>query len=81
MLVASDKIYKPKLQGGLGLREHELENKEMMEKLWWIWLTISNALWSRIWKEKYVPNVSQQDLIRMETSPKVSLFGTLLGKT
>jgi hypothetical protein len=56
-LISWEKICKPKLQGGLGLRDPATLNKVLSAKIWWRWLKRPKDLWARLWRKKYVPHI------------------------
>jgi hypothetical protein len=64
-LVSWDNICRPKLKGGLGLRDPCTLNEIMGAKIWWRWLKHPKELWARLWKQKYAPNCAEVNLIRM----------------
>jgi len=55
-LVAWDKIYKPKVHGGLGLHDPEILSRVLGETLWWRSLKESVTPWAMFWKNKYASN-------------------------
>ena len=65
VLVAWDKISKPKSFGGVGLDDPDLLNKVLGAKLWWQWVKEPETQWETIWKEKYASTWHNHDLIRM----------------
>lgn len=58
-------ICKPKLAGGLGLRDPEILSKDVVAKIWWRWVENLNSLWGTLWKEKYTNQVQDKDLSRL----------------
>ena len=52
-LVSWDKIYKPKSQGGLGIRYPKKNNEVLGEKNWWGWVTHNMESWAKLWHVKY----------------------------
>eukprot|EP00253_Pinus_taeda_P001635 PITA_01635 len=79
-LVAWNKLCKPKILGGLNLRDPCTINKACGAKLWWKWMKEPNLPWARHWKAKYAPSQSNQELIRMQESPEGSLIWNLAMK-
>eukprot|EP00253_Pinus_taeda_P028735 PITA_28735 len=73
-LVKWDKICKPKIQGGIGLRDPETSNTIMNAKIWWQWVTTQGKLWAKIWRAKYANNRPQEELIRFTPVDKGSLI-------
>lgn len=71
-LVAWETICKPKNHGGLGLDDLEVLNKVLGAKLWWRLIKDLDALWARIWKEKYAINWQNKYHIRMSGTIKGS---------
>lgn len=55
-LVAWDDIYRPKSQGGLGIRKNNNANKTSITKLGWRVLIDKDSIWVRIMRDKYVKN-------------------------
>lgn len=58
-------ICKPKLVGGLGLRDLEILSKAIAAKIWWRWVENPNSLWGTLWKAKYTNQIQDKDLIRL----------------
>ncbi|OVA12590.1 Reverse transcriptase zinc-binding domain [Macleaya cordata] len=54
VLRAWDEFYKPKEEGGLGIRKPELVNKALTAKLTWRFLTNPDAIWVQLLKAKYL---------------------------
>eukprot|EP00253_Pinus_taeda_P022878 PITA_22878 len=71
-LVACNKLCKSKAAGGLNLIDPHTINMTCGAKLWWRWLKEPTLPWARHWKEKYTPNCSEQDLIRLQDVPEGS---------
>eukprot|EP00253_Pinus_taeda_P021341 PITA_21341 len=67
-LVAWKKLCRPKNRGGLNLVDPLVVNKVCGAKIWWKWISNTTTLW----KEKYRPNGSNLDLIRMQETPNKS---------
>lgn len=65
VLLAWDKLCKPKKVGGLGLRDPELLAQSLGAKMWSRWIPNPNSSWGIIWKENYVPTNSNEHLIRL----------------
>ena len=62
-----------KLNGGLGLKDTELENATVGGKTWQRWLQTLNFLWTQISKKKYSMEV-ENELIRLEGNIPSSLI-------
>jgi hypothetical protein len=62
-LVSWEKLCRPKLQGGLGVRYPSIMNKVLSAKIWWRWLKNPRDLWARLWRKKYTPNTAEKNLI------------------
>jgi hypothetical protein len=75
VLVGSDKIYRPKSIGGLGLRDLGKLNRIMGENLLWRWLKHSTELWDKLWKLKYEPTTREDLLIRLKIRFKDPTYG------
>jgi hypothetical protein len=73
-LISWEKICKPKLKGGLGLRDPTILNKVLSAKIWWRWLKRPKDLWARLWRKKYVPNIAEKQLIRWNENTLGSLI-------
>lgn len=71
-LVAWQKLCKPKDRGGLNLVDHSVVNRICGAKIWWKWVTDTSLPWANHWKEKYMPNGTILDLIRMQDAPNGS---------
>ena len=54
------------MQGGLGVRDPEIENKVHTTKKWWIWITNPFHLWDCNWKGNYALNMEHKYLIRLQ---------------
>jgi len=63
-LISWDKICKPKLEGGLGLRDPETLSEVYGSKLCWRWCTHSREPWARLWHVKYARDKPAELLIR-----------------
>lgn len=63
-LVSWDKICRPKMEGGLGLRDPETLSGVFGSKIWWRWCTYSNEPWARLWHIKYARERPVEQLIR-----------------
>lgn len=53
-LVAWDKIYRPKTEGGLGIRVSRHMNKALIAKVGWRLLQDKESLWAKVMRSKYV---------------------------
>eukprot|EP00253_Pinus_taeda_P008637 PITA_08637 len=73
-LVKWDKVCKPKIQGGIGLRDPENSNTIMNAKIWWQWVTNPDKLWAKIRRAKYANNRPQEELIRFTPTDRGSLI-------
>eukprot|EP00253_Pinus_taeda_P026308 PITA_26308 len=71
-LVAWNKLCKSKSLGGLNLIDPQTTNNICGAKLWWRWLKEPHLPWAKHWKEKYTPNCSETDLIRLQEVPEGS---------
>lgn len=71
-LVACNKLCKSKAAGGINLIDPHTINMTCGAKLWWRWLKEPTLPWARHWKEKYTPDCSEQDLIRLQDVPEGS---------
>jgi len=58
------KTYRPKNVGGLGLYDPSTLKKIFSPKIWWHWLKHPKYLWARLWRRKYTPTTSEENLIR-----------------
>ena len=58
-------ICKPKMEGGLGLRDPEILSKAVAAKIWWRWVENPKSLWGTLWKAKYTTQIRDKDLIRL----------------
>jgi hypothetical protein len=56
-------ISKPKLAGGLGLRDPFFLNQILGAKLWWRWIKNPANIWAKLWQRKYTPAVAEYQLI------------------
>ena len=65
-LVKWDTIFKPKSLGGLGIRDHEVNNAVPCAKIWWNWTTINDSPWAHLWNSKYVKYWSTYELIKYD---------------
>ena len=57
-LVAWDDVYRPKSEGGLGIRKNEDVNRASIAILSWKILTDNDSFWARIMRDKYVKNIN-----------------------
>eukprot|EP00253_Pinus_taeda_P029800 PITA_29800 len=71
-LVAWKKLCRPKNRGGLNLVDPLVVNRVCGAKIWWKWISDTTLPWATLWKEKYRPNSSNLDLIRMQETPNGS---------
>eukprot|EP00253_Pinus_taeda_P028947 PITA_28947 len=67
-------LKRPKIKGGIGLRDPEYSNTIMNAKIWWQWVTNLDKLWAKIWTSKYTNNMPQAELIRFTPTNKGSLI-------
>jgi len=65
-------ICKPKLAGGLALRDPEILSKAIAAKIWWRCVENPNSLWGILWKAKYTNQIQDKDLIRLTGSTQGS---------
>eukprot|EP00253_Pinus_taeda_P006873 PITA_06873 len=72
LLVAWKKLRKPKDKGGMNLVDPSVVNRICGAKIWWMWISDINLPWATLWKEKYRPNSSNLELIRMQETPNGS---------
>jgi hypothetical protein len=73
-LISWEKLHKPKLQGGLRLRDPTTLYKVISAKICWRWLNFPHDLWARLWRKKYVPNIAEKHLIRWDENTLGSLI-------
>eukprot|EP00253_Pinus_taeda_P026720 PITA_26720 len=73
-LVKWDTVCRPKIKGGIGLRDPENSNTIMNAKIWWQWVTNPDKLWAKIWRAKYANNRPQEELIRFTPTDRGSLI-------
>lgn len=73
-LVAWEKICRPKIEVGLGLKDTDLLRKALGAKTLWRWLANPNSPWGILWKAKYAPTHSHEQLIRLNGSIKGSVI-------
>ena len=52
-MVSWDSICRPKLKGGLGLRDPKIMAEVQGTKFWWRWVTHTSKPWARLWHLKY----------------------------
>eukprot|EP00253_Pinus_taeda_P020018 PITA_20018 len=71
-LVAWKKLCKRKDRGGLNLVDPSMVNRICGAKIWWKWILDMTLPWATLWKEKYRPNSSNLELIRMQETPNGS---------
>lgn len=71
---STGQVCKPKIQGGLGLRDPQQSNTLMGARIWWQWVSCPQKLWAQLWIEKYSNNRPQQELIKIMTTPTGSLI-------
>jgi hypothetical protein len=75
-LISWEKLCRPKIQGGLGIRDPSILNKVLSAKIWWRWLKRPQDLWARLWRRKYTPNATERSLIRWNEDTPGSLIWT-----
>lgn len=71
--MALEKLCKPKSHGGVGTRDPLHARRAQAAKLW-RWITNPKALWAKVCKNKYAPEVELKDLIRMDGNQPGSLI-------
>ena len=52
-----------KQKGGLKLQDPQVTNNAYGAKLWWRWVKETTTPWVNLWKEKYAPDICDQDKI------------------
>jgi hypothetical protein len=57
-LVAWEKVFKPKIKGGLGLQDPQVTNDAYGAKIWCRRVKETTKPWVNLWKEKYAPDIS-----------------------
>jgi len=62
-LVAWDKLFLPKIKGGLGLRYPETLSSVQGAKTWWRWLEAKDTLWAHLWHKEYYPYMDPNNII------------------
>jgi hypothetical protein len=72
--VKFDTVCRPKIKGGIGLRDPEYSNTIMNAKIWWQWITNPDKLWAKIWTAKYTNNMPQAELIIFKPTISGSLI-------
>eukprot|EP00253_Pinus_taeda_P033970 PITA_33970 len=80
VLVAWNKLCKPKYMGGLNLVDPSIVNRTCGAKLWWRWIKEHNLSWAKYWKEKYTPDCNNQDMVRLQEVPEGSPIWNLVHK-
>lgn len=65
-------INKPKLRGGMGLKDLDILNKVLSEKIWWWWLKSPNDQWAHLWRTKYAIDTLENHLVQWEEWKQVS---------
>lgn len=63
-LVAWEKVTKPKVEGGLGIRPMRKTNAAFLAKLGWRVLAEKDTLWSRVMRAKYCDNRCDVDMFQ-----------------
>lgn len=66
------KIIKPKILGGLGIKDLKLQNKALGAKLVWKFIKNPNITWARMLATKYLPDQDPLNLLRVDIFPKGS---------
>ena len=67
--VAWEKLFLPKKEGGLGIRNFEIFNQALLAKQAWRILTQPDSLMTRVLKNKYFPNST---FLKAKVSPNMS---------
>jgi hypothetical protein len=70
MLARWSIIYRPKDQGGLGILDHEIQNKCLLSK-WLFSLLNTDGAWQQLIKNKYLRN---KTLTQVNKRPRDSQF-------
>jgi hypothetical protein len=65
-LISWEKLCEPKYQGGLGLKDPLKMGQALADKIFWRWIKIPEALWEKIWQDKYARDIPPQDWIRLD---------------
>ena len=65
-LVSWDTLCKKKIEGGLGIRDPEINNQALSEKIWWNWISKNNTPWTTLWNNKYALDYPTQSLVRLD---------------
>jgi len=73
-LVAWEKMGRPKKDGGLGLKNLEILGKSLGANTLCLWIVNPNSPWGTLWKEKYVPTHSQEQIITLNGRIKGSVI-------
>jgi len=76
-LMAWEKVCKPKSKGGMGLQDLQVTNEAYGVKLWWCWVKETTTSWVKLWKAKYAPDISDQDIIRFRGTKEGSTIWNL----
>ena len=63
-LVSWDKVNKPKVEGGLGIKSMRQVNAAFLAKLGWRLLAEPRSLWSRVLRAKYCDNRCDMDMFK-----------------
>jgi hypothetical protein len=54
-LISWENLCRPKIQGGLGIRDPSILNKVLSTKIWWRWMKRPQDLWPGFGEESILP--------------------------
>jgi hypothetical protein len=76
--VAWEKVRRPKRKGGMGLQDPQMTNNTYGVKIWWHWVKETTTPWVNLWKEKYAPDIREQDRIHFKGTREGSAIWNLV---